>query len=135
MSHLVSIQILDGQFPFSLFVNPFHLQDFLLRFQMFINTILSSHALPVITNFVSLCKLLGPLGVGLKVGLIYVCRNIATDAGIRILIPSSALLFISHKAFAFKKYITITHNVSILVVYCNIDTRQLCTQQSRCRDS
>jgi hypothetical protein len=46
----------------------------------------------------SLRKLLGPLSVGLKVGLIYMRWDIATDTGIRVLIPSSALLFISHSA-------------------------------------
>lgn len=77
-----SRSVLDGQFPLRSFGIPDGAKYFGVEFDVLVDIVLSAKALPVVSNLGSLGELFGPLGLWRECGLVDVCWDVASYAGI-----------------------------------------------------
>jgi hypothetical protein len=85
--HLSALQILQSNLPFGFFRQPFDLLHLLPWPEIFVDMVLPSDPLPILTDLMTLSKLFRPLRVRLESGLIDMRRDIASHPGIRVLKP------------------------------------------------
>jgi hypothetical protein len=88
--HLSALQILQSNLPFGFFRQPFDLLHLLPWPEIFVDMVLPSDPLPILTDLMTLSKLFRPLRVRLESGLIDMRRDIASHAGIRVLKPGAS---------------------------------------------
>ena len=85
----------DGDTPFSCFRNPYGFFYLVLQPYIFVDLVLAGKPLPVIPNFVSLCKLLRPLRIRCKSRLVYMRWHIASYTRICVFVPCASLTLVN----------------------------------------
>lgn len=88
----------NSDIPFAFLGLPFRLLHSLSRAKVLVHIVLPCNTLPVLFDLLSLGEFFRPLGIWRDAGLIYMCRDIAANAGICILEPVRyGLATLSHK--------------------------------------
>lgn len=79
--------MLNSDIPFPFLGLPFGLLHSLSSAKVLVHIVLPCNTLPVVSNLMTLGEFFCPLSIRRDAGLVYMCRNIASDAGVCIFEP------------------------------------------------